>query len=103
VIVASAIVLSRTLAPVQQLPEDAQAALATRQGLLEKLLAAYARNIAMIEIEYETGDAAAALAADVGEEMATRFDELRLLEAEHAELSRELEANDEVERLLRPG
>jgi hypothetical protein len=166
VTVVSAIVLFRTLAPVQSLPEDALAALATRQGLLEKkrqmmlqrddiqsdlreksativrlrelqdkmrsvglrayesrietmeraiatlgsqvaldekLIAAYARNIAMIEIEYETGDAAAALTTDVGAEMSSRFDELRLLEAEHADLSRELEANDEVERLLRPG
>jgi len=167
VMIASAIVLARTLAPVQRLPEETEAALATRQGLLEKkrqmltqrdhiqldlhdksasisrlrelqakmrsvglqayesriatmdravatlgsqvalderLLAAYARNIAMIEIEYETGDAAAStLASDLGEEMAAKFDELRLLEAEHAELSRELEANDEVEKLLRPG
>lgn len=166
VTVASAIYFWRRFAPIQELADDAQAVLASRQELLEKkrqmmlqrdrilddqrektatiarleelqekmrsvglaayqsrietmdraiatlndqialddrLLAAYARNISIIEIEYETGSATTALSSDASEEISLKLEELRALEAQHAELSRELEANEEVERLLKDG
>lgn len=83
--------------------DRAVATLRAQVALDERLLAAYARNISIIEIEYESGDAATAIAPDISEEMSLKFEELRQLEEQHADLSRELEANDEVERLLRPG
>ena len=166
VTVGSMMLLSRKLAPMMSLPEEELAALAARQGLLERkrqmglqrdliqadkreksgtitrlrelqakmrsvgldayrlrietmdraiatlseqvalddrLLAAYARNISILEIEYETGATANVLPSDAGTEMSLKLDELRALEAQHADLSRELEANEEVERLLKNG
>jgi hypothetical protein len=166
VVVGSALLLWRHFAPVEELPDDEQAVLASRQELLEqkrqmllqrdrieddlretsatiarlrelqdkmrsvgleaykprietmdraiatlndqvaldeRLLAAYARNISILEIEYETGTATTALASDLGSEMSLKLDELRALEAQHADLSRQLAANEEVDRLLRPG
>jgi len=166
VMLGTGLFLSRRLAPMQELPEDVQATLSTRQDLLEKkrqmmlqrdyiqsdlrdksatisrlrelqgkmrsvglqayesriatmdraiatlasqvaldeqLLTAYARNISIVEIEYETGDAVSSIAPDLSEELSIKFDELRQLEEQHADLSRELEANAEVEKLLRPG
>jgi hypothetical protein len=82
--------------------DRAIATLRDQIALDERLLEAYDRNISIIEIEYETGDAASALSPDIGAEMALKLDELRALEAQHADLSRELAANEEVERLLRP-
>jgi len=92
------------LAAYQARIETMDRAIATlndQVALDERLLAAYARNISIVEIEYETGTATTALPSDLGEEMSLKFDELRTLEAQHAELSRELEANEEVERLLK--
>jgi hypothetical protein len=83
--------------------DGAIATLGDQIALDERLLAAYARNISILEIEYETGDAASTLTSGAGEEASLKFEELRALEAQHAELSRQLQANDEVERLLRPG
>lgn len=84
--------------------DRAIATLSDQVALDDRLIAAYARNISILEIEYETGTAASALlAGDVSEEISLKLEELHALEAQHAELSRELEANEEVERLLRPG
>ena len=77
------------------------ATLSDQIALDERLLAAYRRNISILEIEYETGAAASALTPDAGAELSLKSEELRDLEAQHAELSRQLEANDEVERLLK--
>lgn len=93
------------LAAYQPRIETMDRAIATlneQVALDERLLAAYTRNISILEIEYETGTAATALPSDVGAELTLKLEELRTLEAQHADLSRELEANEEVERLLRP-
>jgi hypothetical protein len=83
--------------------DRAIATLNEQVALDDRLLAAYTRNISILEIEYETGTATTALPTDAGTEISLKLDELRALEAQHADLSRELAANEEVERLLRPG
>ncbi|HEX5971079.1 MAG TPA: hypothetical protein VFY85_04080 [Gemmatimonadaceae bacterium] len=83
--------------------DRAIATLAEQVALDERLLVAYTRNISILEIEYETGTATTALSSDAGTEISLKRDELRALEAQHADLSRELEANEEVERLLKNG
>jgi hypothetical protein len=81
--------------------DRAIATLGEQVSLDDRLLAAYARNISILEIEYETGAATTVLPSDAGTEISLKLDELRALEAQHADLSRELEANEEVERLLK--
>jgi hypothetical protein len=81
--------------------DRAIATLGEQVSLDDRLLAAYARNISILEIEYETGAATTVLPTDAGTEISLKLDELRALEAQHADLSRELEANEEVERLLK--
>jgi hypothetical protein len=66
-----------------------------------RLLAAYDRSIAIVEIEYESGATPLELPAASPPETAEKLDELHALEAEHAEMSRRIAANAEVEQLMR--
>jgi|GEM_PF-6068057 len=81
---------------------SALAALDAQLALDRQLSACYERSIMMVDIEYESGVARGALDTDAGEEMTEKFDELRALEERHAHMTRELEANGEIARLLDP-
>lgn len=61
----------------------------------------YLLALKMIEIELETGEATEQLEADVAPVLLQKLDELKELEERQAELVRELQANLEVEQLLR--
>jgi hypothetical protein len=76
----------------------------TRKQLVveEKLLREYDRTITMIEIEMETLDSARAVPTNIVEALEARTAELEALHTENIELRRQLEANEEVERVLRP-
>lgn len=80
----------------------AKGTLTAQLDLNRKLLVAYDRAVTMIDIEYETGLAVTALDTDVSSAMSVQFEELEQMESQHSELTRELEANAEVELLLRP-
>ena len=66
-----------------------------------RLRNAYDRNIKMIEIELDAGVAADQMNEDVSAAIVSAMGELRALEECQAELERQLEANVEVEQLLR--
>lgn len=55
----------------------------------------------MIDIELETGEATDQLEADIAPVLLQKLDELKELEERQADLMRELQANLEVEQLLR--
>ena len=74
---------------------DKQIAIATR------LRDGYDKSITMIEIELESGAAADHMNEDISAMIAESVRELRTIEASQAELARQLEANVEVELLLR--
>jgi hypothetical protein len=61
----------------------------------------YDKSIKILEIEYEAGDAVRGIPDDVAASMASRMEELRALEEQHAELGRLVQANAEIERHLR--
>lgn len=61
----------------------------------------YLLALKMIEIELETGEATEQLEADVAPVLLQKLDELKELEERQANLVRELQANLEVEQLLR--
>lgn len=71
--------------------------------VISRLRDGYDRSIRMIEIELEAGAAAETLSEDVGAMIVSAIRELKSLEASQAELARQLEANIEVEQLLRAG
>lgn len=62
----------------------------------------YDKSIKMIEIELEAGVAADQMNEDITAAIAAAMSELQALEESQAELGRQLEANVEVEQLLRP-
>jgi len=73
-----------------------------RQIEMDRLLCeGYDRSIKMIEIELEAGPAADQLNVDVSAAFTASMSELEALEESQAELARQLEANVEVELLLR--
>lgn len=81
---------------------DSGMAMLDRQIEMDRLLCdGYDRSIKMIEIELEAGPAADQMNADVSDALLAAMDELRQLESSQEELARLLEANVEVERLLR--
>lgn len=61
----------------------------------------YDKSIAMIDIELESGVAAEQMPEDISATILASVRELQALEASQAELARQLEANVEVEQLLR--
>jgi hypothetical protein len=61
----------------------------------------YLLALKMIEIELETGEATDQLEVDVAPVLLQKLDELKELEERQADLVRELQANIEVEQLLR--
>ncbi len=69
--------------------------------LQHNLLLRYDKSIQMIEIEIEAGAAADALDTAAAAHIAETLQEMRDLEAQQAELGRQLAANVEVENLLR--
>jgi hypothetical protein len=69
----------------------------------ERLLRAYDRSLEIVDIEYDATTATDALALDDGSVLAERMAELREVEEYHAQLTRQLEASAEVEKLLRGG
>lgn len=83
--------------------ERAVAAVDEQIALDERLRDGYDRSIKILEIEHESGATAERLSADVSATMQAKLDELRMLEEQHAELGRLLEANAELERFLRDG
>lgn len=70
-------------------------------GIATRLRDGYDKSIAMIEIELESGAAAHHMREDVGAMIAESMRELRAIEESQEELARQLEANVEVELLLR--
>lgn len=81
---------------------DSGLAMLDRQIEMDRLLCdGYDRSIKMIEIELEAGPATDQMNADVSAALEDSMEELRALEASQAELARLLEANVEVELLLR--
>ena len=74
---------------------DKQIAIATQ------LREGYDKSITMIEIELESGAAAHHMHEDISALIAESIHELRTIEESQAELARQLEANVEVELLLR--
>ena len=81
---------------------DSGVAMLDRQIEMDQLLCeGYDRSIKMIEVELESGAAADQMHEDVSAALAADMSELRTLEASQAELERQLEANVEVELLLR--
>lgn len=70
-------------------------------AVIARLRDGYDRNLRMIDIELEAGHAADLLDEDIGSAIGDAMYELRLLEESEADLARQLEANDEVEGLLR--
>jgi hypothetical protein len=81
---------------------SALAALDAQLALDRQLIACYERSIMMVDIEYETGIASGALDRHAGAEMVEKLEELRELEERHAHMTRDLEANGEIARLLKP-
>jgi hypothetical protein len=80
------------------------AALATLDqqiAVYTRLRDGYDRNIKMIEIELESGAAAEKFDEDISAAIAAAVSELDVLEVSQRELGRQLEANVEVEELLR--
>lgn len=75
---------------------DKQIAMGTR------LRDGYDKSITMIEIELESGVAADQMHEDISAAIFEAMRELKALEASQAELALQLEANVEVEQLLRP-
>ncbi len=75
--------------------------LGDQRAVDERLVRAYDRSLDIIGIEYDATATVDALALDDGSVLAERMAELREVEAHHAQLTRELEANAEVEKLLR--
>jgi hypothetical protein len=69
--------------------------------VITRLRGGYDRSIAMIDIELESGVAVSELDDEVAATMVAAMHELKELEASQAELARQLEANVEVELLLR--
>ena len=61
----------------------------------------YLLALKMVEIELESGEATEQLDTDVSDVLGQKLDELKELEERQADLVRELEANLEVEQLLR--
>ena len=70
-------------------------------GVIARLRDGYDRSIAMIDIELEAGAAAEDLGDDASSAIADAVFELGELESAQTELARQLEANVEVEELLR--
>ncbi|MEZ4267482.1 MAG: hypothetical protein R3F39_13975 [Myxococcota bacterium] len=81
--------------------DRALAVLDKQRGLENRLVAEYERAIKIIEIEYETGQAANALPSELLESTLGKLDELESVERENRELQLQLEANEEVTRALR--
>jgi hypothetical protein len=82
---------------------DAALVMLDRQiDMSTRLRDGYDKSITMIDIELESGVAADAMNEDIGATIAAAMDELKDLEESQAELGRQLEANVEVEQLLRP-
>jgi hypothetical protein len=81
--------------------DRALAVLDKQRALEDRLVAEYERTIKIIEIEYETGQAANALPSDLLETTLGKLDELESVEHENRELQLQLEANEEVARVLR--
>lgn len=81
--------------------DRALAVLDKQRGLEDRLVAEYERAIKIIEIEYETGQAANALPSELLESTLGKLDELESVERENRELQLQLEANEEVARVLR--
>lgn len=81
------------------LVDEALATIDRQVAVDHQLRDGYTRSIAMVEIEQESG-LARAVPDDATAMMLQRLEELRMLEESQAELRRELEANEEVERLL---
>ena len=80
----------------------ALAALDRQMTLDLSLREGYDRSIKMIEIEQETSTANEVFPDDLTPLVLEKLDELKALEAKQADLARELEANVEIEQLLRP-
>lgn len=70
-------------------------------AIASQLRAGYDKSITMIEIELESGAAAHHMHEDIGAMIAESMHELRMIEEAQEELARQLEANVEVELLLR--
>ncbi len=82
----------------------ALAALDSQMTLDRHLCDGYDRNIKMIEIEQEsTSTADQVFSDDLTPLVVEKLEELKALEAKQADLARELEANVEIEQLLRSG
>lgn len=81
--------------------ESALRTVARQLDVLGRLRDGYDRSITMIDIELEAGIAVSEMDDDVGTTMISAMRELKALEATQAELARQLEANVEVELLLR--
>ena len=67
----------------------------------DKLLAGYRQTLDVIDIELETARTAALLPDSVRDTLLERFDELAAVEEANDELRRRIEADEEIERLLR--
>jgi len=80
----------------------ALAALDRQMTLDVSLRDGYDRSIKMIEIEQETSSANEVFPDDLTPIVLEKLDELKALAAKQADLARELEANVEIEQLLRP-
>jgi hypothetical protein len=72
-----------------------------QMAIASQLREGYDKSITMIEIELESGDAAHHMHEDISALIAESIHELRTIEESQAELARQLEANVEVELLLR--
>jgi len=82
----------------------ALAALDQQMTLDRNLCEGYDRSIKMIEIEQESTSAAdQVFSDDLTPVVVEKLEELKALEAKQADLARELEANVEIEQLLRSG
>ena len=81
---------------------DSGVGMLDRQIEMDRLLCEkYDRSIKMIEVELESGAAADEMNEDVSAALTADMSELKALEESQAELERQLEANVEVEQLLR--
>jgi hypothetical protein len=72
-----------------------------QMSIAAQLREGYDKSITMIEIELESGAAAHHMHEDISALIAESIHELRTIEESQAELARQLEANVEVELLLR--
>lgn len=79
------------------------AAIDEQMALDARLRDAYERSISMLEIELEAGAAVNAMEGMDAPHIAATFAEMRELEEQQRELTRQVEANAEVEGLLRGG